>query len=518
MPVNQGGKRPGAGCAYLEPWHLDFEDFLNLRRNTGDERLRCHDMNTASWIPDEFMRRVQNEDVWYFFDPSETNLHDCFGEEFDKKYNELCNKAEEGLIKNYRVTSAKELWKKMLKVLFETSHPWCTFKDPCNIRYTNQHEGPVRSSNLCTEITLHTKASKYDEGKKTEIGETAVCNLGSINLLNHFNEKGDDIDFSKLKNTIYTAIRMLDNVIDINFYPTQEAKNSNLKHRPIGLGIMGLHDVLHIKNINIDSEKAVEFNDKLFEFYSCHSIYASSKLAKEKGQYKTYNGSLWSKNIFPIDSYNNLISYRGSNPKEKESLKDWSEVRKHVSEFGMRNSNVMAIAPTATIGYINGVEQSIEPNFSVLFVYENKSGNFYITNPHFVKDMKDRGLWNHEISSFIKSIDGDLSLANGNIPEDLKEKYKTAFDRDMFKLIESNSVRQKWIDQAVSFNLYNKSTSLKYLNDIYMYSWEKGLKTTYYLRNRAASKVEKSNTSNDSEPSACSIEAMKNGGECESCQ
>ncbi|MDG1173401.1 MAG: ribonucleoside-diphosphate reductase subunit alpha, partial [Opitutales bacterium] len=483
VAVNQGGKRPGAGCAYLEPWHLDFEDFLNLRRNTGDDRLRCHDMNTASWIPDEFIRRVKNEDDWYFFNPSDMvyedgkTLHDCFGKEFDDRYEDACRAAEMGEIENFRKIPAKELWKKMLKVLFETSHPWNTFKDPCNIRYTNQHEGAVRSSNLCTEITLHTKPSKYNEGEKTEIGETAVCNLGSINLVNHLNEDGSDIDYIKLESTIHTAIRMLDNVIDINFYPTKEAANSNFKNRPIGLGIMGLHDILHIKNINIDSDDAVKFNDKLFEFYSMHAIYASSILAAERGAYETYKGSLWSDGVFPIDSYNNLMAYRGKQKKPKESvaskpltgngqtLKEWQKVRVHVNEHGMRNSNVMAIAPTATIGYINGVEQSIEPNFSVLFVYENKSGNFYITNPYFVNDMKSRGLWNHEISSFIKSIDGDLSLANGNIPEDLKDKYKTAFDRDMFKLIECNSVRQKWIDQAVSFNLYNKSTSLKYLND-----------------------------------------------------
>ena len=527
VAVNQGGKRPGAGCAYLEPWHLDYEDFLNLRRNTGDDRLRCHDMNTASWIPDEFMRRVQNEDVWYFFDPTESDLHDCFGTEFDKKYNELCGKAEEGLIKNYRVTPAKELWKKMLKVLFETSHPWNTFKDPCNIRYTNQHEGVVHSSNLCTEITLHTKASSYEKGQKTKIGETAVCNLGSINLLNHMNEDGSDIDYIKLEKTIHAAIRALDNVIDLNFYPTLESRNSNLKNRPIGLGLMGLHDILHKMNIKIDSDEAVKLNDKLFEFYSMHAIYASSLLAQERGQYETYEGSLWSKGVFPIDSYNNLMVYRGKQKAPKQStigkgqtLDEWQKVRIHVNEFGMRNSNVMAIAPTATIGYINGIEQSIEPNFSVLFVYENKSGNFFITNQHFIDDMKRAGLWNSEVAKLVKSVDGDLSLLNGDIPSELKEKYKTAFDRDMFKLIECNSARQKWMDQAISFNLYNKSTSLKYLNDVYMSCWEAGLKTTYYLRNRAASKVEKAHddSSKTEEAKACSIEAMKNGGTCESCQ
>ena len=525
VAVNQGGKRPGAGCAYLEPWHLDFEDFLNLRRNTGDDRLRCHDLNTASWIPDEFMRRVQNEDAWYFFDPKESGLHDLFGTEFDKKYNELCDQAEAGLIKNYRVTTAKDVWKKMLKVLFETSHPWNTFKDPCNIRYTNQHEGVVNSSNLCTEITLHTKPSEYKHGEKTKIGETAVCNLGSINVLNHLDKDGE-IDFEKLKTSIHTAVRMLDNVIDINFYPTKEASNSNLRNRPIGLGVMGIHDVLHVKNIPIDSEEAAKWNNYFFEFYSKEAIQASSNLAKERGAYENFNGSLWSQNILPIDSWNNLHKYRGNKNLEEldskgESLESWSDVRESIKSHGMRNSNVMAIAPTATIGYINGVEQSIEPNFSVLFVYENKSGNFYITNPHFVKDMKDRGLWNLEVASLVKGCDGDLSLLNGSIPEDIKDKYKTAFDRNMLQLIKCNAVRQKWIDQAVSFNLYNSSTSLKYLNDIYMSCWESGLKTTYYLRNRAASKVEKSTSSESegfSEPSACSIEAMKNGEICESCQ
>ena len=525
VAVNQGGKRPGAGCAYLEPWHLDFEDFLNLRRNTGDERLRCHDMNTASWIPDEFMRRVQNEDDWYFFDPKDAELHDCFGSEFDYRYNSLVDLAENGHIDNWRKMPAKELWKKMLKVLFETSHPWNTFKDPCNIRYTNQHEGVVRSSNLCTEITLHTKASSYEKGSKTEIGETAVCNLGSVNLVNHIDE--GELDYNLLKSTIHTAIRILDNVIDINFYPTLEASKSNLRHRPIGLGMMGVHDILHIKNIHIDSHEAIEFNDKLFEFYSLHSIYASSILAKERGSYESYEMSLWHQGTFPIDSYNNLMVYRGEQEVPKESvtgkpltgkgqtLKEWSEVRVHVGEYGMRNSNVMAIAPTATIGYINGVEQSIEPNFSALFVYENKSGNFFITNQYFVNDMKEAGLWTPELADLVKSVDGDLSMLNGDIPIEIKEKYKTAFDRDMFKLIESNGVRQKWMDQSISFNLYNKGTSLKYLNDIYMECWKKGLKTTYYLRNRAASKVEKSTSE---EPSACSIEAMKNGEVCESCQ
>jgi ribonucleoside-diphosphate reductase alpha chain len=532
IAVNQGGKRPGAGCAYLEPWHLDYEAFLNLRRNTGDERLRCHDMNTASWIPDIFMRRVQKEGDWYMFDPSECpELHDLFGAAFDKKYKFYCKKAEKGEIENFKKMPAKDLWKKMLKVLFETSHPWNTFKDPSNIRYSNQHQGAVHSSNLCTEILLHTKPSKYKSGKKVEVGETAVCNLGSVNLKNHVREfeskdgsiiKG--IAWTELAETIETAIRMLDNVVDINFYPTEEARNSNMQHRPIGLGMMGLHDVLHMLNISFDSDEAVRFNDELFEFYSYHAIAASNKLAKERGSYQSFDGSLWSQGILPIDTFKSLMEYRGKDipqpDPDKFIKKDWDALREEIKETGMRNSNTMAIAPTATIGYINGVEQSIEPNFSMLFVYENKSGNFYIMNEHFVRDMKAEGLWTPEIIAMVKEADGDVSLLNGALPDWIKEKYKTAFDRDIFKLIECNAVRQKWIDQGISFNLYNKSTSLKYLNDIYMAAWEAGLKTTYYLRNRGASKVEKSISEDDKqdkpgpEPSACSI--LDPG--CESCQ
>lgn len=518
IAVNQGGKRPGAGCAYLEPWHLDYEDFLNLRRNTGDERLRCHDMNTASWIPDIFMRKVKAEEDWYFFDPSEcSDLHDLFGDVFDKKYESYCKKAEKGEVKNFRVIPAKELWKKMLKVLFETSHPWNTFKDPSNIRYSNQHEGIVHSSNLCTEILLHTKASEYKSGVKTKIGETAVCNLGSVNLKNHV--VGKDIDWDKLAETIRTGIRMLDNVVDINFYPTKEASSSNLRHRPIGLGMMGLHDVMHMLNISFDSDEAVKFNDKLFEFYSYHAISASNELAKERGSYESFDGSLWSKGMLPIDTFKSLMEYRSQDSSSVSQTQDWDSLRQSIQQYGMRNSNTMAIAPTATIGYINGVEQSIEPNFSVLFVYENKSGNFYIMNEHFVKDMKAEGLWTPEIISMVKEADGDVSLLNGTLPDWIKEKYKTAFDRDMLQLIKSNAVRQKWIDQGISFNLYNKSTSLKYLNDIYMACWEAGLKTTYYLRNRGASKVEKSNTTSEKSSEATEIKACSilDPG-CESCQ
>ena len=521
VAVNQGGKRPGAGCAYLEPWHLDFEDFLNLRRNTGDDRLRCHDMNTASWVPDLFMQKVKNNEQWYMFCPSDCrDLHETFGQEFEKVYNEMCQKAENGELSNYRTVNAKDLWKKMLKVLFETSHPWITFKDPSNIRYSNQHLGVVHSSNLCTEILLHTKPSSYENGTKTEIGETAVCNLGSVNLKNHLRIPSEAnqprIDRELLASTVKTAIRILDNVIDLNFYPTEEARNSNMQHRPIGLGMMATHDVLQILDIQYDSDEAVKFVDELTEFFSYNAILASSELAKEKGSYKTYSGSLWDKNILPIDTYNNLMSIRGNKTTQVGSEDiDWEGLREHITKYGIRNSNTMAIAPTATIGYINGVEQSIEPNFSVLFVYENKSGNFYITNEQFVNDMKKEGIWNPQFAEAVKEVDGDVTLLD--IPEKYKEKYKTAFDRDMFKLIECNAARQKWIDQGISFNLYNKGTSLKYLNDIYMAAWEAGLKTTYYLRNRGASKVEKSTKKEYSEEEqiACSI---ANPEACEACQ
>jgi ribonucleoside-diphosphate reductase alpha chain len=515
VAVNQGGKRPGAGCAYLEPWHLDFEDFLNLRRNTGDERLRCHDMNTASWVPDLFMEKVRADEDWYMFCPSDCReLHEAYGEDFEESYNYYCQKAEEGELKNFRKVKAKELWKKMLKVLFETSHPWVTFKDPSNIRYSNQHQGTVHSSNLCTEILLHTKPSKYKDGEKIEIGETAVCNLGSVNLKNHLKDGGLNKDL--LASTIKTAIRLLDNVIDLNFYPTKEAENANMQHRPIGLGMMATHDVLQILDIQYDSDKAVKFIDELTEFFSYHAILSSSELAKERGSYKTYAGSLWEKGQLPIDTYNNLLDFRKKSQKASVRGKlDWKKVREHILKYGIRNSNTMAIAPTATIGYINGVEQSIEPNFSVMFVYECKSGNFYVVNEQFVNDMKKEGLWSPQLAEAVKEVDGDVMLLD--IPEKYQEKYKTAFDRDMFKLIECNAARQKWIDQGVSFNLYNKGTSLKYLNDIYMAAWEAGLKTTYYLRNRGASKVEKSTKKEytEEEQIACSI---ANPEACEACQ
>lgn len=522
--VNQGGKRRGAGCAYLECWHGDFEDFLALRKNTGDERKRTHDMNTASWIPDLFMKRVQEDGPWYMFSPNETpELHELYGAEFNKKYDEYTKKGLKGELKFFREVSAKELWKKMLRSLFETGHPWVTFKDPSNTRYSNQHEGTVHSSNLCTEILLHTKPTRYkNESTRTvkEYGETAVCNLGSINLRNHIKQIEDGsyvVDYSKIKKTIIVASRMLDNVIDINFYPTEEAKRSNLRHRPIGMGSMGWHDLYYKLGIKLDSEEAVQLSDELYECISYHSILQSSKLAKERGKYESYEGSLWSQGVFPIDTYGKLMKSRGASgytTKEKytDNGKDWSYVRDHVKKHGMRNSNTMAIAPTATISSIVGCSPSIEPRYSVLYVYSTLSGEFTMVNEYFVHELKKLDMWNHDMLNAIKTHDGDLSSIP-QIPEALREQFKTAFQQDQFKMIETAAARQKWIDMGQSLNLYNSETSLKYMNDLYTFAWETGLKTTYYLRNKAASKIEKSTVSS-STPKACSI----TDPDCESCQ
>ena len=376
IAVDQGGKRPGAGCAYLEPWHLDIEDFLDLKKNTGDERRRCHDMNTANWLPDLFIRTVIQDGDWYLFSPSDTrDLHESYGEKFDKKYKKYCKLADQGELENHKVVKAKDLWKKMLRVLFETGHPWMTFKDNANFRYSNSHEGIVHSSNLCTEIFLHTKPSRFDEGEKTEVGETAVCNLSSVNLKQHIKEDGT-LDFDLLSKTIATQMRMLDNVIDLNFYPTQEAKKANMSHRPVGAGTMGWADVFHSYKVDFSSDDAVKFSDELYEFISYNCILNSSKLAAERGKYNTYEGSLWSQDILPIDTYKNLMDYLGQKPMIHRGKKfcpevDWKELRKSIKENGMRNSNTMAIAPTATISYIQGCSPCIEPDFSVLFVYEN---------------------------------------------------------------------------------------------------------------------------------------------------
>lgn len=524
IAVNQGGRRPGSGCAYLEPWHLDVEEFIDLRKPTGEDRRRTRDMNTALWICDLFMERVKTDGDWYLFCPSEAgHLHDLFGQAFNDEYAVLSAKAEAGELKRFKKIKAKDLWRKTLKSVFETSHPWITFKDPSNIRYSNQHEGVVHSSNLCTEIMLHTKASKYTDGVKTEIGETAVCNLASINTPNHVVTVNEVrvIDWNKLAKTVRTMIRMLDNVIDINFYPTDEARNSNLKHRPIGLGIMGYHDLCHLLNIQIDSDASVKLSSDLQEFISFHAISASNDLAAEKGAYSTFAGSLWSKGQLPIDTHHNAEAerfHRGSNMPGFVAPKDWDLLRESVKTIGMRNSNVMAIAPTATISYIQGCEQSIEPNYSTLFVYENNSGNLMIVNDHFVNDMKKIGIWSPQFAEAVKAVDGDVTQLN--IPSEYKEKYKPAHARDMFKLIKVAGARQKWIDMGQSFNLYNDGTSLKYMNDLAFAAYDEGLKTTYYWRNKAASKVEKSTQSSTvtTEAKACSLEAMRRGEVCESCQ
>ena len=525
VAVNQGGKRKGAGCAYLETWHADIDDFLELRKNVGDERMRAHDMNTANWIPDLFLQQVEKDESWYLFSPNETpELHEIYGKEFEQKYWEYVEKGKAGELRVFKEIKAKDLWKKMLKALFETGHPWITFKDPSNIRYSNQHVGTVHSSNLCTEILLHTKPTTFKDNNRREVeeyGETAVCNLASINLKNHL--KVRTLDYDKIQKTVEIGMRMLDNVVDINFYPTKESENANMRHRPVGLGSMGWHDVFYALDIDYSSEEAVALSDKIYENISYAAILGSSKLAKERGTYQTYKGSLWDQNILPIDTYKKLLKTRGKREKVETTL-DWDVVRDHIKQNGMRNSNTMAIAPTATISYICGCSQSIEPNFGVMFVYSTLSGEFTQINEYFVEDIKKLGLWSQDFVNVVKSIDGDLSkLEKGKLPEKILTKYKTAFQQDQLKLIDCGAARQKWIDQGQSLNLYNNKTSLKFLNDMYMHAWKSCLKTTYYLRNTSASTVEKSTVSSKKEYSteeaaACSIEAMRNGEECEACQ
>lgn len=529
--VNQGGKRRGAGCAYLETWHADIEDFLSLRKNTGDDRKRTHDMNTANWIPDLFMNRVISDGDWYLFSPNETpELHGLFGKEFEKKYDEYVQKGLRGELRNFRKVQAKELWKKMLRSLFETGHPWITFKDPSNIRYSNQHEGTVHSSNLCTEILLHTKPTRYkNEANRTvkEFGETAVCNLGSVNLRNHITQQTDEstgetinvVDYPKLRKTISIAMRMLDNVIDINFYPTEEARKSNTRHRPVGMGTMGWHDMFYNMGIEFDSDQAVDLSDKLYEYISYHAILSSSKLANERGKYDSYDGSLWSQGVFPIDTYKTLMRSRGSSEftadetyNEGDKM-NWGYLRGLVKRQGMRNSNTMAIAPTATISSIVGCTPSIEPRYSVLFVYSTLSGEFTMVNEYFVDEMKKINMWNHDMLNKVKQHDGDLSQIP-EIPQAVRGQFKTAFQQDQFKMIEAAAARQKWIDMGQSLNLYNSETSLKHMNDLYMHAWNIGLKTTYYLRNKAASKIEKSTVVESTATVSCSI----NDPGCESCQ
>ena len=525
--VNQGGKRRGAGCAYLETWHADIEDFIQLRKNTGDDRKRTHDMNTANWIPDLFLKCVQNDEPWYLFSPNETpELHELWGKEFEKKYKEYIKKGKNGELNIFKEISAKELWKKMLRSIFETGHPWITFKDPSNIRYSNQHEGTVHSSNLCTEILLHTKPTRFaNESTRriSEYGETAVCNLGSLNLNNHLTEDENGqtvIDHKHLEKTIAVAMRMLDNVIDINFYPTEEARKSNLAHRPVGLGSMGWHDVYHKMDIRFDSDEAVRLSSDLYEFISWHAINTSADLAEERGPYSTYEGSLWSQGIFPMDTYKEVMKNRSVRALSRtRGDLDWDKLKKKVHNHGMRNSNTMAIAPTATISSIVGCSQSIEPIYSVLFVYSTLSGEFTMINEHFVNDMKRLGIWGHDLINQVKLHDGDLTKIE-IIPEIYKNKFKTSFQQDQFKMIDIAGARQRWIDQGQSLNLYNNQTSLKFLNDLYMHAWNTGLKTTYYLRNQAASRVEKSTGSTQDTPPepenivACSI--FDPG--CEACQ
>ncbi|RTL12767.1 MAG: ribonucleoside-diphosphate reductase subunit alpha [Neisseriaceae bacterium] len=482
VAVNQGGKRKGAACVYLETWHADIEEFLDLRKNTGDDRRRCHDINTANWIPDLFMKRVNEQGEWTLFSPNEVpDLHDKFGLEFEQAYLAYEQLAAAGKIRVSRKVPALQLWRKILTMLFETGHPWVTFKDPCNIRSPQQHVGVVHSSNLCTEITLNTNEN-----------EIAVCNLGSVNLLNHLTDKG--LDFVKLKQTVTTAMRMLDNVIDINFYPVTKARNSNLRHRPVGLGFMGFQDCLHQLRIPYASVEAVEFADRSMEMIAYNAYWASSELARERGRYASYEGSLWSQGVLPYDSIKLLAEARGNSDylKVDDSITlDWDALREQIKTYGMRNSNCLAIAPTATISNIIGVAASIEPTYQNIFVKSNLSGEFTVVNEFLVRDLKQQGLWDEVMLGDIKYFDGSLERIE-RIPADLRKLYATAFEMDPSWLVEAASRRQKWIDQAQSLNLYVSQPSGRKLDELYRLAWVRGLKTTYYLRTLAATAAEKS--------------------------
>ncbi|KIY39196.1 ribonucleotide-diphosphate reductase subunit alpha [Pseudomonas sp. 10-1B] len=480
VAVNQGGKRKGAVCAYLETWHLDIEEFIELRKNTGDDRRRTHDMNTANWIPDLFMKRVFDDGKWTLFSPSEVpDLHDLTGKAFEERYEYYEALTEYNKIKVFKTIQAKDLWRKMLSMLFETGHPWLTFKDPCNLRSPQQHVGVVHSSNLCTEITLNTNKD-----------EIAVCNLGSINLPNHIVD--GKLDTAKLQRTVNTAVRMLDNVIDINYYSVPQARNSNFKHRPVGLGIMGFQDALYLQHIPYGSDAAVEFADKSMEAVSYFAIQASCDLADERGAYETFQGSLWSKGILPLDSQQILIEARGQKyiDVNLEETLDWAPVRERVKK-GIRNSNIMAIAPTATIANITGVSQSIEPTYQNLYVKSNLSGEFTVINPYLVRDLKARGLWDSVMINDLKYYDGSVQQIE-RIPQELKDLYATAFEVETKWIVDAASRRQKWIDQAQSLNLYIAGASGKKLDVTYRMAWYRGLKTTYYLRALAATSTEKS--------------------------
>ena len=480
VAVNQGGKRKGAVCSYLETWHLDIEDFMELRKNTGDDRRRTHDMNTANWIPDLFMKRVMEKETWTLFSPDEvSDLHDLYGKAFEEKYIAYEQKAEAGELQQHRQIDAVQLWRKMLSMLFETGHPWITFKDPSNIRSPQDHTGVVHSSNLCTEILLNTSRE-----------ETAVCNLGSVNLVAHITPTG--LNRELLEDTISTALRMLDNVIDINFYPTDEAATSNKRHRPVGLGVMGFQDALYLLNLPYDSQGAVDFADVSMEMISYYAILASTHLAEERGTYHSYIGSKWDRGILPIDTLMILKQERGSYCEVDMSARlDWNVVREAVAQHGMRNSNVMAIAPTATISNISGVTQSIEPMYRNLYVKANLSGDFTVLNPYMVDALKARDLWDDQMVDDLKYFDGSVQEID-RVPQDIKDLYKTAFEVAPEWLIECASRRQKWIDMGQSLNLYIAAPSGKALDDMYKLAWVRGLKTTYYLRSLAATQIEKS--------------------------
>ena len=528
VAVNQGGKRRGSGCAYLETWHNDILDFLELRKNTGDDRRRTHDMNTANWIPDLFMKRMESRGNWTLFRSNEvSDLHDLYGKAFEDRYSEYEAQAERGEIFGETIP-AIDLWKSMLRMIFETGHPWITYKDPCNIRSPQDHAGVIHSSNLCTEITLNTSAD-----------ETAVCNLGSVVLDSHLDKDGN-LDHEKLRETIRIAVRALDNVIDINFYPTDSAKTANTRHRPIGLGIMGLQNALYQKNIAFASQAAVEFNDEFMEAIAYYAYEASSDLAEEFGTYSSYKGSKWDRGIMPQDSIDLLEQERGIEINVPRAGKmDWKPLRERIAKQGMRNSNVLAIAPTATISNIMGTTPCIEPTYKNLFVKSNLSGDFIVLNSSLVKDLKAEGLWNQEMADQLKYFDGELDSVE-NIPDHLREKYKTAFTIDYQYFIDAASRRQKWIDQAQSVNLFLPEPDIKVLSHMYRDAWHKGLKTTYYLRTLGASNIEKATVAvkkemrgrvsdsaangdskkefTDAEKQACSLDAMLNGGECEACQ
>ncbi len=508
VAVNQGGKRKGAVCAYLETWHLDIEEFLELRKNTGDDRRRTHDMNTANWIPDLFMERLEENGNWTLFSPNETpDLHDLYGDEFRAAYVAYEEKAAKGEIKQFKVIPALNLWRKMLSMLFETGHPWVTFKDPCNLRSPQQHAGVVHSSNLCTEITLNTSQD-----------EIAVCNLGSVNLAQHIRNNG--LDTEKLSRTIKTAIRMLDNVIDINYYSVPQAKRSNFKHRPIGLGLMGFQDALYQLDLHYTEEAAVDFADHSMETISYYALQSSSELAKERGVYESYAGSLWDQGILPIDSIELLKNTRRL-PLEQDQTQrlDWDALRTHIQQHGMRNSNVLAIAPTATIANICGVTQSIEPTYQNLYVKSNLSGEFTIVNPYLVKALKAENLWDKVMVYDLKYYNGSVGKID-RIPQAIREKFATVFEIDAYWLIKAASRRQKWIDQAQSLNLYMAKPSGKKLDQLYRAAWRLGLKTTYYLRTLGATNPEKSTIHDralnavSSQPKVCAIDDPS----CEACQ